>query len=99
MREKLSMDEKAISLGQAYSQLGQVYAYLKREEAESYFMKALSIFQEGTDDYYRTLSYLLHYYIDEKNKRDYEVWAPKILLAGSSKVAGSINIYYQYDRR
>ena len=61
------MDEKAISLGQAYSQLGQVYAYLKREEAESYFMKALSIFQEGTDDYYRTLSYLLHYYIDAEN--------------------------------
>ena len=77
LREKLSMDDKSVSLGQAYSQLGQVYAYLKREEAESYFVKALSIFQEGTSDYYRTLSYLLHYYIDAEKQRDYETWAPK----------------------
>jgi hypothetical protein len=86
LREKLSMDEKAISLGQAYSQLGQVYAYLKREEAESYFVKALSIFQEGTSDYYRTLSYLLHYYIDAEKQRDYETWAPKY-FGGAVKVS------------
>ena len=89
LREKLSMDDKAISLGQAYSQLGQVYAYLEREEAESYFVKALSIFQEGTDDYYRTLSYLLHYYIDAEKQRDYEVWAPKY-FGGFSKVADQL---------
>ena len=77
LREKLSMDDKAISLGQAYSQLGQVYAYMEREEAESYFVKALSIFQEGTDDYYRTLSYLLHYYIEAEKQHDYEIWASK----------------------
>lgn len=77
LREKLSMDDKAISLGQAYSQLGQVYAYMEREEAESYFVKALSIFQEGADDYYRTLSYLLHYYIEAENQHDYETWALK----------------------
>ncbi len=40
------MDDKAISLGQAYSQLGQVYAYLEREEAELYFVKSLSIFKK-----------------------------------------------------
>lgn len=85
LREKLSMDDKAVSLGQAYSQLGQVYAYLEREEAESYFVKALSIFQEGTDDYYRTLSYLLHYYIDAEKQRDYEIWAPKYF-------GGAINV-------
>lgn len=89
LREKLSMDDKAISLGQAYSQLGQVYAYLEREEAESYFVKALSIFREGTDDYYRTLSYLLHYYIDAEKQRDYEVWAPKY-FGGFSKVADQL---------
>ena len=85
LREKLSKDDKAVSLGQAYSQLGQVYAYLEREEAESYFVKALSIFQEGTDDYYRTLSYLLHYYIDAEKQRDYEIWAPKYF-------GGAINV-------
>ena len=89
LREKLSMDDKSVSLGQAYSQLGQVYAYLEREEAESYFVKALSIFQEGTDDYYRTLSYLLHYYIDAEKQRDYEVWAPKY-FGGSSKVSDQL---------
>lgn len=89
LREKLSMDGKSVSLGQAYSQLGQVYAYLEREEAESYFVKALSIFQEGTDDYYRTLSYLLHYYIDAEKQRDYEVWAPKY-FGGFSKVADQL---------
>lgn len=86
LREKLSMDDKSVSLGQAYSQLGQVYAYLKREEAESYFVKALSIFQEGTSDYYRTLSYLLHYYIDAEKQRDYETWAPKY-FGGAVKVS------------
>ena len=80
------MDDKSVSLGQASSQLGQVYAYLKREEAESYFVKALSIFQEGTSDYYRTLSYLLHYYIDAEKQRDYEVWAPKY-FGGAVKVS------------
>lgn len=89
LREKLSMDDKSISLGQAYSQLGQVYAYLKREEAESYFVKALSIFQEGTDDYYRTLSYLLHYYIDAEKQRDYETWAPKY-FGGAVKVSDQL---------
>lgn len=36
---KFSMDEKAISLGQAYSQLGQVYANFEREDAEVYFLR------------------------------------------------------------
>ena len=30
-----------------------------------------------TDDYYRTVSYLLHYYIDAKQQDAYEEWAPK----------------------
>ena len=88
LREKLNMDDKAISLGQAYSQLGQVYAYMEREEAESYFVKALSIFQEGTDDYYRTLSYLLHYYIEADKQHDYEIWAPKYF-------GGAVNVLDQ----
>lgn len=76
IRASLSMGKQAISLGQSYSQLGQVYAYMERPEAESYFLPAIDIFTVDTDDYYRTVSYLLHYYIDAKQQDAYERWAP-----------------------
>ena len=77
IRAPLQMGKRAISLGQSYSQLGQVYAYMKRHEAESYFLQAIDIFTVDTDDYYRTVSYLLHYYIDVDKQAAYEQWAPK----------------------
>ena len=77
IRSPLQMGKRAISLGQSYSQLGQVYAYMERPEAESYFLQAIDIFAVDTDDYYRTVSYLLHYYIDAKQQDAYEEWAPK----------------------
>ncbi len=58
--------------GKAYSQLGQVYAFMKDERAESCFLKALSKITEHSADYYITESYLLHYYIDGGNKKKYE---------------------------
>ena len=76
IRTPLQMGKRAISLGQSYSQLGQVYAYMERPEAESYFLPAIDIFTVDTDDYYRTVSYLLHYYIDAKQQDAYERWAP-----------------------
>lgn len=76
IRASLPMGKQAISLGQSYSQLGQVYAYMERPEAESYFLPAIDIFTVDTDDYYRTVSYLLHYYIDAKQQDAYERWAP-----------------------
>ncbi len=76
IRASLPMGKQAISLGQSYSQLGQVYAYMERPEAESYFLPAIDIFTVDTDDYYRTVSYLLHYYIDAKQQDSYERWAP-----------------------
>ena len=76
IRASLPMGKQAISLGQSYSQLGQVYAYMERPEAESYFLPAIDIFTVDTDDYYRTVSYLLHYYIDVKQQDAYERWAP-----------------------
>ena len=76
IRDSLPMGKQAISLGQSYSQLGQVYAYMERPEAESYFLPAIDIFTVDTDDYYRTVSYLLHYYIDAKQQDSYERWAP-----------------------
>ena len=62
----------SISLGQAYSQLGQVYAYLNQSEAEQAFKKALEIFDSQSTDAYRTMSYLLHYYIESGNRSAYE---------------------------
>lgn len=62
----------SISLGQAYSQLGQVYAYLQRSEAEENFRNALAIFDDKSADAYRTQSYLLHYYIEVGDKKSYE---------------------------
>lgn len=76
IRASLQMGKQAISLGQSYSQLGQVYAYMEQSEAESYFLPAIDIFTVDTADYYRTVSYLLHYYIDAKQKDAYERWAP-----------------------
>ena len=62
----------SISLGQAYSQLGQVYAYLQDPDAEKFFKNALSIFDDTSADAYRTQSYLLHYYIEVGDKASYE---------------------------
>ena len=76
IRAPLQMGKRAISLGQSYSQLGQVYAYMERHEAESYFLQAIDIFTVNTDDYYRTVSYLLHYYIDADKQAAYEQLAP-----------------------
>lgn len=76
IRASLQMGKQAISLGQSYSQLGQVYAYMEQSEAESYFLPAIDIFTVDTADYYRTVSYLLHYYIDAKLQDAYEKWAP-----------------------
>ena len=88
IRAPLQMGKRAISLGQSYSQLGQVYAYMEQSEAESYFLQAIDIFTVDTDDYYRTVSYLLHYYIDADKQDAYERWAPNYF-------AGHVNIVDQ----
>jgi hypothetical protein len=71
-KELLGPSVGSISLGQAYSQLGQVYAYLNQSEAEEAFKKALEIFDSHSTDAYRTMSYLLHYYIESGNRSAYE---------------------------
>lgn len=75
--ELLGPSVGSISLGQAYSQLGQVYAYLNQSEAEQAFKKALEIFDSHSSDAYRTMSYLLHYYIESGNRSAYKEFASK----------------------
>lgn len=58
-----------LSYGQAYSQLGQTHAFVRSQEAEDLFIKALECFPEDSDNYKKTESYLLHYYLDNKNEK------------------------------
>ena len=61
----------SLELAICYSQLGQIYAYMQKEESEECFLKALEIMDKGTSDYYVSLSYLLHYYLQIGNKDKY----------------------------
>ena len=57
------------------SQLGQIYSYMCDERAEEMFQKALSMMEKGSADYYITMSYFLHYYLQTKEKEKYEKYA------------------------
>lgn len=59
------------SMGKAYSQRGQVYAFMRELAAEKEFKRALTQFAEGSANYKITQSYLLHYYLDMDNKEAY----------------------------
>ena len=54
------------------SQLGQIYSYMCDVRAEKMFQKSLSMMEKGSADYYITLSYFLHYYLQIKDKEKYE---------------------------
>ena len=59
------------------STLGQTYAFLNDPLAEVYFKEALDALykkgmQEQEPDYYITVSYLLQWYIEQKNQPEYE---------------------------
>ena len=77
-------------LAKAYSQLGQVYAYMRDEKAEECFMKALSGLEKASPDYNISLSYLLHYYIDMGEEEKYAVWA-KEYFGGEQKLDNQFN--------
>lgn len=65
--------ETSIHYGIALSQLGQIQAALHQREAEESFLQALKQIRDtGSYDYSRTLSYLLHYYLEMGEKEAYE---------------------------
>lgn len=73
-----------IGKGRTLSQQGQVLSYMRNPEAETSFEDALAEFDtplaDGSGhsmDYYITLSYLLHHYIDMGNRESYEEYAPR----------------------
>ncbi len=67
----------AHSYALALSQLGQTYAFVLDERAEECFLRALTLMSDTSADYYITLSYLLHWYIETGNKEAYEKWMIK----------------------
>lgn len=79
--------EYAISL----SQRGQVYSYLEDERAESDFLCALEMMDEETPDYLITQSYLLHFYIEQKNKEKYDQCA-KTYFCGKEELTEQFQV-------
>lgn len=79
LRTKMFGDEQAASTeyGRNLSQCAQAYAFLRDAQAETYFKEALAKFEPESQDYYITLSYLLHYYIDQGNVAQYDEWSVK----------------------
>ncbi len=71
------------------SQLGQCYAYLRSKEAEKCFKDALDLFDKGTPDYYQTESYLLHYYIQAGDYKNYSFYA-KEFFGGNDNIQKQI---------
>lgn len=61
-------------LGEAksLSQSGQLYAFCRDSHAEKYFINSLNIVKEKSANYYITMSYLLHYYIDQNMEEKYK---------------------------
>ena len=80
LRENRSMvfkteESSDILCGITQSQCGQVLAYMRDGEAEEHFLKALNEMEKESANYYISLSYLLHHYIDMNDKPKYEQYA------------------------
>lgn len=65
----------SLEYGIVCSQLAQIYSYMRDERAEELFHKALGLMEKDSYDYYITESYLLHYYLQTKDKEKYEKYA------------------------
>lgn len=68
---ELCDNEYSVGLSKAYSQNGQIYAFLGEPKAESYLRMAMNGFPLESADYRITQSYLLHYYLDNGMEEKY----------------------------
>ena len=65
-------EKEDLDLAIAKSQLAQAYAFRRKPEAEKLFKEALDLYESKTSpDYLITCSYLLHYYIEVDNEKEY----------------------------
>ena len=74
IRKNLLPDDNEESLEYAISlsQLGQVYGYMRDSRAQEAFNQSLSLFVKDSPNYKITQSYLLHFYIDNAMKDQYD---------------------------
>lgn len=80
----------SVEFAVACSQLGQIYAYRQDSRAEKMFLESLELYAPDTEDYFITLSYLLHYYLVAADKEGYEKYAP-LYLGGQSDLINQLN--------
>lgn len=81
----------------AWSSLGQTYAFENREEAERCFRAVLEVLSEEKDsNYYISLSYLLHWYIESGNRKKYEEFA-KEYFNGEEDLEGQLKYILNED--
>ena len=73
------------ALGKAYSQYGQALAFQRKKAAEAAFQKALSFMVNDPGNRAITLSYLLHFYVDQEDLRKYEQYAEGYLNSRDPK--------------
>lgn len=74
LRRLISDDdsEQTLNYGITCSQLGQSRAFQRKGNAEESFLEALSLMEEYSPNYFITVSYLLHFYLDMGMKEKYE---------------------------
>ena len=83
MEDPQSPENGNIDLGIAYSQAGQVYAFIRNPKAENLFFQAIREFNSSEEDRYRTYTYLLHHYIDMNEEDKYYSYA-NLLFGGET---------------
>ncbi len=79
-----------VPLGKSLSQRGQVCAYMRDTRAEEDFVNALDCFEQGSPNYMITLSYLLHYYLDNRYDGKYLEMSAEY-FGGSRDIAGQLD--------
>ena len=72
-----NVTDTCLGFGKACSTCAQSFASLRDSQAEGMFEAALENIKEDTADYYITLSYMLHYFIDSENEDKYRKYAYK----------------------
>lgn len=72
------------------SQMGQVLSYLKNDDAEEAFTKALKMMDKNSSDYYITMSYLLHFYLQKCDFANYEKFSREY-FGGNSNLEEQLN--------
>ncbi|MDO4556611.1 MAG: hypothetical protein Q4B70_15960, partial [Lachnospiraceae bacterium] len=65
--------KESIHYAKCLSQKGQVLAFLRKSEAEECFLSALKYMENNSANQLITMSYLLHFYMDQGKKKEYDV--------------------------